>query len=187
MLQRLLALGRGLEASGVSPLAQGGLNEALGLAIGARRVGSRAQVLEPKPSAGFGKDVRDIGRAVIGHDPSKGHTAGAVVRYDLVQEGHRRFPSLVIGQGRRSQSRVVVDGDMHKLPADAAVPIPALPVTRCPGEPIRPSFLMSRWMSSPGAACSYRCTGGCGTHSRHRLMPARRSTLETVAGDRPVC
>jgi len=44
-----------------------GLDKALGLAVGAWRVGSGADVFEAKGAAGFGKCFGDVGRAVVAH------------------------------------------------------------------------------------------------------------------------
>jgi hypothetical protein len=52
---------------------------------------------------------------------------------------------------------------LDELPTDAVVTVDApgyRPVMRWPTEPIRPSFLMSRWASSPG----------CSRRFRHRRM-----------------
>jgi hypothetical protein len=57
-----------LEGVGVGALAQDRLNEALGLAIGARRVGPRPQVAQLGGGAGLAKEADAIGRAVVGHD-----------------------------------------------------------------------------------------------------------------------
>ena len=49
--------------------------------------------------------------------------------------------------------RGVVDADVDELPTDAKVTIYRAGISSsdaCPTEPMRPSFLMSRWMSSPG-------------------------------------
>ena len=52
---------------------------------------------------------------------------------------------------------------------------------RWPTEPIRPSYLISRWMSSPG-----RRTGSAGSKAPSLFSPKRRRTRLTVAGDTPV-
>jgi hypothetical protein len=46
------ALFGGVERGSVSPFAQGGLDEALGFAIGLRRIGSGADVFDAEPAAG---------------------------------------------------------------------------------------------------------------------------------------
>ena len=52
----------------VGPLAQGGLDEALGLAVGTRGIGPGEDVLEPELLAGLGKGVGDEAGTVVGHD-----------------------------------------------------------------------------------------------------------------------
>ena len=53
---------------GVSPLAQGSLDEALGLAISLRRVGFGADVFEAKPVAELAESKGLITGAIVGHD-----------------------------------------------------------------------------------------------------------------------
>ena len=88
------------------------------------------------------------------------------------------------------QARVVVDADVHELPADVAlVPrrrardrvLAGPPVTRCPATPwMRPSFLTSMCSSSPGPRALV-AFGGSGGSSRASLPnPIRISTAETV-------
>jgi hypothetical protein len=57
---------RGGVGSGVGPLAQAGLDEPLGLAVGAWRVGFGADVVPPEHPAGLAPAVAAIGRAVVG-------------------------------------------------------------------------------------------------------------------------
>src|SRR6267142_2114133 len=59
-------VGVSIEA-GVGPLEQGGFDEALDLAIGARGVGPREEMLEAEPVAAPGEAARPVARAVIGH------------------------------------------------------------------------------------------------------------------------
>ena len=68
--QSVGALLRVIEGSCVSPFAQCGLDEALGLAVGARGIGAGKDVPHPAAAAQVGNKVRTVGGAVIGHDAS---------------------------------------------------------------------------------------------------------------------
>src|SRR3712207_2899021 len=61
-------LGRGVR-SPIGPFAQGCLDEALGLAIGARRIGLGADVLASGSEQMGLEEAAAIGRAIVGHDP----------------------------------------------------------------------------------------------------------------------
>ena len=54
---------------GVGPLAQQGLDEALGLAVGLGRVGPGADVAQAEQPAGLAEQARDVARTVVGHHP----------------------------------------------------------------------------------------------------------------------
>ena len=53
---------------GVGPFAQRRLDEALGLAVGLRRIGPCRDVLEAEIAAGLGEGLRSVAGAVVGHD-----------------------------------------------------------------------------------------------------------------------
>src|SRR5678816_3460416 len=63
--QRLRAMARARVGSTVGPLAQQGLDEALGLAIGARGVRARAQVPHTRAVTEAGEPGRDIAGAIV--------------------------------------------------------------------------------------------------------------------------
>jgi len=56
-----------LERHRIGPFLAEGLDKALGLAVGAWRVGPCADVLEVKCPASFGKTTLNVGRAVVAH------------------------------------------------------------------------------------------------------------------------
>jgi len=56
----------------VGPLAQGGLNEAFGLAVGARRVGTGESVLDAELEAGGAELAGAIAGAVVGKQAADG-------------------------------------------------------------------------------------------------------------------
>src|SRR4051812_43340772 len=62
------SLGRALEGSGVEPFAQGCLDEAFGLAVGAWRVWPGSLVADAAICECLSKEPAFVGRAVVGHD-----------------------------------------------------------------------------------------------------------------------
>lgn len=80
-----------------------------------------------------------------------------------VMRRRRRLPACPSENGRAS--------------ADARWPIPSM----------RPSFLVSRWISSPGCSRSRRMTGGFGSSAASRPGPSRRSTAPAVETGRRTC
>jgi hypothetical protein len=62
------ALGGGSERLGVDPFAEAGLDEAFGFAVGARCIGSGAEVAPAGGADRGGEIARAIGIAVVGHD-----------------------------------------------------------------------------------------------------------------------
>ncbi len=77
--QHGIALVRGGVFAGVGPFAQAGLDEALGFAIGPRRVGLGSDVLDPKGFEKLGKGGGAIAGTVVGQDPLEGDSQAGVV------------------------------------------------------------------------------------------------------------
>ena len=106
--------------SGVGPFAQGGLDEALGLAVGPGRVGPGAQMPEAGVGAGVAEIVRAVGRAVVGHDALDGDAVAAEPAERAVEEGAGAGLALVGQDLAVGESGCIVDGDMEDLPAAMA-------------------------------------------------------------------
>src|SRR5215203_3660115 len=66
--ERLSACGRTAERHGVGPLADQGLDEALGLAVGAGSIGPCSHVPDLVPLAAASEHLRDIGGPVVRQD-----------------------------------------------------------------------------------------------------------------------
>jgi len=81
---------RVLEGHRVGPLPAEGLDKAFGLAVGARRVGPGADVLEAKGAAGFGKCFGDVGRAVVAHHLTALHALAVEPGHSPAQEADGR-------------------------------------------------------------------------------------------------
>ena len=106
--------------SRIGPLAQARLDEALGLSIGPGRVGFGPQVLDPEPAESLGIAAGAKARAIVGHDALDLDAEVSKVAQG-VEEKAQAGGSLLVGQDLRiSEPRVVVDRQMHILPADPA-------------------------------------------------------------------
>src|SRR5438067_5941392 len=105
---------------GVSPFPERGLDEALGLAVGFRRVGLGADVLEAEVAASVAEGEGLIAAAVVGHDADDGDAEAFVISHGRLEEGSGAVDLLVrldLGEG---DAGVIVNADVDELPADAA-------------------------------------------------------------------
>ena len=115
-----------VEGGGISPLAQGGLDKAFGLAIGARGIGSGKNVLEAELATGQGKNIGTKTGAIIGHDTLKFDAEAPIMGGGLAQEGGSGDALLVGEDGGVGQTGMVVDGDKNEVvtsPANRITPI----------------------------------------------------------------
>src|SRR5689334_7736941 len=103
----------------VGPFAQGSLDEAFGFAVGAWSVGASETLANVELLAEAAKAARAIAGTVIGEQAGDGDAeAGIVVDGGLQEGGGGR--GLLIGKDLgEGDARVIVDGDMHVLPAGA--------------------------------------------------------------------
>src|SRR5258708_28712732 len=94
-LRGVSALGGGWIGGGVGPFAQGRLNEAFGLAVGARRVGPGPDVPEGECREAIAEGVAAVSGAVVGHDAlDRDAVAGEPIER-AVEEGDGAFFLLV--------------------------------------------------------------------------------------------
>ena len=122
-------LGAGVGA-GVSPFSQSGLDEAFGLAVGARRVRAGEAMADAETTASIAEVVRAIARAVVGQQTTDADAERAVVTDGGMQESDGGGSALIgqdLGEG---QAGVVVDGDGNELPAAPGLARERSPVTR---------------------------------------------------------
>jgi len=147
----LLSFGGGDVGVGVGPFAQGCLDEALGLAVGARGVWPGSDV----PEAGLGEkaleEMAAIGGAVIAHDALDADAVGLEEGECAGEEGAGAFLALVGQEFGVGEAGGVVDGDVQVLPAD---PAGAAGVIAMDAVADAISFLVSMWISSPGRSRS---------------------------------
>ena len=145
-------LGAG-EGPGIGAFAHDGLNEALGLAVGARRVGLGAQVAQAGGDTGVAEGMAAVGAAVVGHDALDGDAVAGEPGERPAEEGGGAGLALVGQDLGIGQARGIVDRDVQGLPANAVMAVDRAgrrPVMRWPMPAILPSFLVSMWISSPG-------------------------------------
>src|SRR3546814_12231186 len=79
---------------GISPLAQAGLDEPFGLAVGLRRVRLGADVLEAEVSASLSEIEGSVAGAVVGHDAADGDAEAGVVGHRRLEERDGAFLAL---------------------------------------------------------------------------------------------
>src|SRR5215510_11907146 len=89
------AHGRGRVGATIGPLPQERLDEALGLAIGARRVRPSARVPESRALAGCRKDVGAVARAVVRHEPPDADAMAPKPGEGAPEKAHARDPVLI--------------------------------------------------------------------------------------------
>src|ERR1017187_10129412 len=111
---------RVLVGARVGPFAQGGLDNALGLAVGSRRVGARKSLFEMKFVHELAIEPVAIAGAIIAVDAADGDAEAAEVGAGHEKEADRRSMALIGQDGREADARVVVDGDVQILIASAA-------------------------------------------------------------------
>jgi hypothetical protein len=101
----------------IGPLAQGGLDEAFRLAVGARSVGTGEAVLDTELEAGGAELVGAIAGTVVGEQAADGDAVLGVEGDGGAQEGDGGFALLVGQHAGEGEAGVIVDGDVQSLPA----------------------------------------------------------------------
>src|ERR1035438_9807763 len=99
--------------SDVGPLAQSGLDEAFGFAVGLRRVRTSASMFESECVAGLAKVMGAIAAAVVGEQSADGDAMASKKVNGSLEKGDGGASLLVgedLGEG---QTRVVVDGHVR--------------------------------------------------------------------------
>src|ERR1700693_3614616 len=101
----------------VGPLAQGGLDEAFRLTVGAGCVGTGKAVLNAELETGGAELSGAIAGAVVGEQAADGDAELGVEGDGGAQECDGSFGLLVGQHAGEGEAGVVVDGDMQSLPA----------------------------------------------------------------------
>ena len=110
----------GKVGAGVGPFAEGSLDEALGLAVGAGGVGPCEAVANAQAAASLAEGAGAVTGAVVGEQASDAYAERAIVGHGGVEELHGRAAALIgqdLGEG---DAGMVVDGDVDELPAGGA-------------------------------------------------------------------
>ena len=116
--QELLIAFLGVEVvANIGPLAQGSLDEAFGLAVGARSVGAGEAVLDAELEAGGAEVAGAIAGAVVGEQAADGDAMPGIEGNGGAQEDDGRFGLLVGQHAGEGEAGVIVDGDVQSLPA----------------------------------------------------------------------
>ena len=118
--QMVGALEGGEVGAGIGPFAEGGLDEALGLAVGARSVGAGEVVADAEAAASATEVGGAITGAVVGEQASDADAQRALVGLDEEEElgsGRAAFIGQDLGEG---DAGMVVDGEVDELPAGGA-------------------------------------------------------------------
>jgi len=101
----------------VGPFAQGGLDEAFRLAVGAGSVGTGEAVLDAELEASGAELSGTIAGAVVGEQAADGDTVLGVEGNRVAQKGDGGFALLVGEHAGKGESGMIVDGDVQSLPA----------------------------------------------------------------------
>ncbi len=104
----------------VGPLAQGGLDESLGFAIGAWRVDPGEDM--PQAPAPASRDERERAKhlSVVGHDAAYPYAQRGIVPRCMVKERRRAGFTLVGEHLGKGDPRTIVNGHERRFPAGAA-------------------------------------------------------------------
>ena len=101
----------------VGPLAQGGLNEAFGLAVGARGVRAGEVVADAEFGASMVEQVGAVAVSVVGEQAANEDAVLGIESHGGAQEGNGSVGFLVGQHAGKGQGGVVVNGDVQGLPA----------------------------------------------------------------------
>ena len=115
----------GVIGAGIGPLAGDGLDEAFGLALGLRAVGTGEAMFDAELEAGLGEEFGAIGGAAVGQD-ALDLDAMSFVEVEGLLEGRQDAGSLFVWEERGAgDAGVIVDGDVQGLGAGAWVAVGA--------------------------------------------------------------
>lgn len=107
------------ERDGIGPFAQQGLDEALGLAIGLRRVGSGADVPDAQHPQHLAEQPGDVAGPIVGHHPLDPDAARPEPAQGANEEACRRSPPLIRQHFHIGKTGGVIDGHMQEVVAHA--------------------------------------------------------------------
>ena len=104
---------------GVSPLAEGGLDEAFSLAIGLGGIGFGEAMPETEGGHGRAHGVGPVAGAIVGEDPLGLDAVAGEEAKGGVEESDGAAGGLIGEDLSESETGVIIDGDVEELPAGA--------------------------------------------------------------------
>src|SRR5262245_36302191 len=126
------AASRAGERVSIGPFTEQRLNEALGLAVGARRIGPR----KPMPQLPRATDAREaprfVARPVVGEDPSRADASATKPGQRVLEKRGAGAPALGAADLHIRQAGGVIDRDVSVLIADLAPPFRLVTVNTMP-------------------------------------------------------
>src|ERR1700752_5081888 len=96
--------------------------------------------------------MRDVGVAVVGHDPLDSDVASSVPGHAAAEKSDGRLGPFVGKHLRVGEARVVIDADVSELPADVADPLRLVAV-----DPMSNSLNTSEFLSVDVQELARRC------------------------------
>ena len=111
----------GLIRSGISPLADDGLDEAFGFAIGLRAIRSGDEMFDPQLTASGGEESGAVGRAAIGEEALNGDAMSLIELDGLMESVEDAGDGFVRQQTGESQAGMIVNGDMQAFDSGVAI------------------------------------------------------------------
>ena len=115
-----------LVSTGIGPFAEGGLDEAFGLAVGLGSVGAGEEVAQALATAALGKELGDVAGAVVAHDGFGFDAEGAEIAERGVEELDRAVLTFIGHDPSKRDPGSVIDRDMDVFPAGAPDQIAAV-------------------------------------------------------------
>jgi hypothetical protein len=114
------AVGRAGVKGSISPLAKGGLDEALGFAIGLGSIGLGEEMADLAKTQSGSEEVRAISRTVVGHEALNLDAQRGEVSQSVAQEGDGAGSAFIGKDLSEGNAGGIVDGDMDVFPAGTA-------------------------------------------------------------------
>ena len=113
------AVEAGVIGTSISPLAREGLDEAFGLAVGLRAIGTSEEMLDAQLAAGSGEEFGAISGAAIGEDGLDGDAMVLIKSEGLLECREDTGDFFVWEQRGKSEAGMIIDGDVEGLGAGA--------------------------------------------------------------------
>ena len=111
----------GVVGASISPLASEGLDEAFGLAVGLGAIGTSEEMADAQLLAGGGEENGAISGAAIGEDLLDEDAVSLVEGDGLMERGQDTGSFFIGKETGKSQSRMVINGDVERLGAGAGI------------------------------------------------------------------